>query len=196
MVWARVFYGSMRAYQKGDSYLKGGRHIEAVTFFDRSMHWYAPLNPYVRKSAERLWEIGKIGQERGDIRLALVALKAIKRGLLGARSFYTPGRDWIEKCDLRIQELLRRKVGEETGAKADGFVDAMLERSEGKPPDVMWSIVLLVGLFGWVISLIAIIMRPVEQGNEKGRLWGCRTLEWTLCAIIFYALWILGMMNA
>lgn len=73
MVWARAFYGSMKAYHQGEIYLKGKQYIKAITFFDRSIHWYTPFNPYVRKSAERLWEIGNYAEGQGDIKLALIA---------------------------------------------------------------------------------------------------------------------------
>ena len=196
MVWARVFYGSMCAYQKGEAYLNDGQYIKAITFFDRSIHWYTPFNPYVQKSAQRLWEISANAQDEADIRLALIAVRTIKRGFVAARSFYTPGRDWIEKCNLRIRELLRTNLGQKTGEKEGGSVDSMFKETEGKAPDVMWSIILLIGLFGWIASLIVIIMRPVFQFDQKGRLWSFRTLKWTFCAASFFAVWILGMVNA
>ena len=59
MVWARVFYGSMQACREGEIHFQKAQYIKAITFFDRSMHWYTLFNPYVRKSAERPWEISQ-----------------------------------------------------------------------------------------------------------------------------------------
>jgi hypothetical protein len=59
IVWARALYGSRENFIRGETFLKEGQTIRAVTFFDRSIHWYTPLNPYVQKSAERLWVIGQ-----------------------------------------------------------------------------------------------------------------------------------------
>jgi hypothetical protein len=37
MVWARAFYGSMKAYQKGEAHFRANRYIRAMTFYDRSI---------------------------------------------------------------------------------------------------------------------------------------------------------------
>ena len=166
MVWARAFYGSMQAYQKGELYLKEGQYIKAITFFDRSMHWYAPLNPYVRKSAQHLWKISKTSRKNGDIRLSLIAVRTIKRGYLAARSFYSPGRKWIEKCDLRIQELLMIEEGRKSSEKEGGLADSMFKETEVKAPHVMWSIVLLIGLLGWIGSVLIFIMSRFQVSQE------------------------------
>jgi hypothetical protein len=55
ILWVRVFYGSMQDYKTGETLLRENQTIRAITYFDRSLHWYAPLNPYVERSAKRLW---------------------------------------------------------------------------------------------------------------------------------------------
>jgi len=195
MVWARVFYGSMQAYQKGESYLKEGQYIKAITFFDRSMHWYAPLNPYVQRSAQRLWEISKNARENGDNLLSLIAVRTIRQGFLSARSFYTPGKGWIEKCNFRIQELVMIEEGR-NGRKKEGRLDnSVLKEGEEKTPDVIWSIVLLIGLFGWVGSVIAFIISGLKV-PQKRSLWGFSTFKWILLGTFFFGVWIVGMVNA
>ena len=194
MVWARVFYGSMQAYQMGESYIKKGQHIQATTFLDRSMHWYAPLNPYVQRSAQRLWEIGKHAQKNGDIRLSLIAVRTIKRGFLSARSFYAPGKGWIEKCNLRIQELVRIEEGRKSSEKEGRLVDSMFKESE-PPPDVVWSIILLIGLLGWVGTVFTFIMSRFHVSQERNRFSFSR-IKWILIGTFFFAVWIVGMANA
>jgi hypothetical protein len=195
MVWARVFYGSMQAYQKGESYIKKGQYIRAITFLDRSMHWYAPLNSYVERSAQRLWEIGRYAQKNGDIRLSLIAVRTIKRGFLSARSFYTPGKGWIEKCNLRIQELVRIEGGQESNEKEGKLVDTMFKESEGKPPDVVWSVILLIGLLGWVGSVLTFIMARFHVSQEGTRI-SFSSCKWMFFGIFFFTAWIVGMVNA
>ena len=144
---------------QGEAHFTANQYIKAITFFDRSIHWYTPFNPYVRKSAERLWEISKDAQKRGDIRLALIATRTIRRGFIAERSFYTPGRDWIEKCDLRIYELLKLdqdRKGDLKGEKID--IDTVLKDPQVRGPDILWTIVLLAGLLGWIGSAIGFIM--------------------------------------
>ncbi len=196
MVWVRVFYGSMQACQEGETYLKANQYIKAITFFDRSIHWYTPFNPYVDKSAERLWEISKDAQKRGDIRLALIAAKTIRRGFVAARSFYTPGKDWIEKCDLRIYELLKIEQGRK-GELAMGEIEkvSVFENPQVKGPDILWSIILLICLLGWIGSVIGFIMSGF-RASYKTSLLSLSNLKWIVLWAVFFAIWVVGMMKA
>jgi len=60
----------MQDYKTAETLLKENQTIRAITYFDRSLHWYAPLNPYVEWSAKRLWEIGERAEQEKDPRLA------------------------------------------------------------------------------------------------------------------------------
>jgi len=196
MVWVRVFYGSMQACQEGKAYLKANQYIKAITFFDRSIHWYTPLNPYVDKSAERLWEISKDAQKRGDIRLALIAARTIRRGFIAARSFYTPGRDWIEKCDLRIYELLKIEHDRKGDLAVVDLSDiSVLDNPQVKGPDVPWSIILLAGLLGWIGSAIVFIISGFRAFQET-RLLSFSNFKWIVLWAVFFAIWVVGMMKA
>ena len=196
MVWARVFYGSMQACQESETYLKANQYIKAITFFDRSIHWYTPFNPYVHESAERLWEISKDAQKRGDIRLALIAARTIRRGFIAARSFYTPGRDWIERCDLRIYELVMIEQVRKGDLKKGELADiSVLDNPQVKGPDVLWSIILLTSLLGWIGSVIGFIMSGFRTSQETSLL-SFSNFKWIVLWAVFFAIWVVGMMKA
>ena len=196
MVWVRVFYGSIQSFQEGEIHFKANQYIKAISFFDRSIHWYTPFNPYVYKSARHLWEISMDAQARGDIRLALIAVKTIKRGFVAARSFYTPGRDWIEKCDIRISELLKFERGRKGHLKREGKMEvAVLDNSQVKGPDILWSIILLIGFLGWIGSAIGFIISRFRTSNASGLL-SFSNFKWVLFWAVFFAIWIVGMMKA
>lgn len=196
MVWARVFYGSMQDCQEGETYLKANQYIKAITFFDRSIHWYTPFNPYIHKSAERLWEISKDAQKRGDIRLALIAARTIRRGFVAARSFYTPGRDWIERCDLRIHELvLIEQVRKGDLKKGELAEISILDNPQVKGPSILWSIILLTSLLGWIGSVIGFITSGFRTSQET-RLLSVSNLKWIILWAAFFAIWVIGMMKA
>ena len=196
MVCARVFYGSMQACQQGETYLKADQYIKAITFFDRSIHWYTPFNPYVHKSAERLWEISKDAQKRGDSRLALFAVRTIRRGFIAARSFYTPGRDWIERCDLRIHELVMIQQVRKGGLENGEYVEvSVLENPQVKGPDILWTILLLISLLGWIGSVIGFIVSEFRT-SKKTRLLSFSNFKWIVLWAVFFVIWIVGMMKA
>jgi hypothetical protein len=177
MVWVRAFYGSMLAYQEGESYLQKQQHVEAITFFDRSLHWYTPLNPYVRQSAQRLWEIG---------------LCAEQEGFYAARSFYTPGKDWIDKCDTKIDSLMAKEL---EGHKIGGEATGPSAEQGNTEPDIFWSLVLEVGFLGWIGSVIGFLIHALT-GRKALKLRSKPAVLWGTMVVFFYTLWIMGMMRA
>lgn len=192
MVWARAFYGSIQSYHKGATHLEKHQYIEAITFFDRSIHWYTPFNPYVRKSAEHLWEIGIRAEQEGDTRLALIAIRTIRQGFYAARSFYTPGKDWISRCDTKITSLTAKEMN---GQQPEGKVAVPSARQQTTGPDIFWTIVLEAGFLGWIGSAIGFLIHALT-GEKIAELRSKPALFWGLMVILFYALWIVGMMRA
>jgi hypothetical protein len=196
MVWVRAFFGSMRAYQQGEAHLVENEQVKAITFFDRAIHWYTPLNPYVRRSAERLWQISMEAEQEGDIRLALIATRTIRRGFYSATSVYTPGKDWIRKCDVRISELIGIKrsskgmppFGPEGASKSP-------ERQKAKRVSTFWRIIVEIGFLGWIGSTLGFIIFACKD-DRKPTFLTSRGLRWSSIALIFFALWIIGMVKA
>jgi hypothetical protein len=192
VVWIRAFYGSMHAYQEAEGYLRKQQFVKAITFFDRSIHWYTPFNPYVHKSAQRLWEICVRAEKEGEIQLALIAARTIRRGFLGARSFYTPGRDWIDRSDTKIAALMARTSGpqQRNSAAAISFPP---QTEPG--PDVFWTLILEVGLVGWIGSVIGFLMRSLT-GGQTPKLKSGPAVFWGIMVLFFYTMWILGMIRS
>lgn len=192
IVWARAFYGSMQAYDKGETYFEERQYIKAITFFDRSIHWYTPFNPYVRQSAQHLWEICTRAEQEGDIRLALIAARTIRQGFFAARSFYTPGKDWISKCDTKIASLMAKELG---GLELAVNNAVSPSREKDPEPDIFWTLILEVGFFGWIGSVIGFLMLGLTEGQTP-TLRSRPAILWGVMVLIFYTLWIIGMMRA
>jgi hypothetical protein len=59
--------------------------------------------------------------------------------------------------------------------------------------DGLWSIVTLIGLFGWVFSALVFLFKVFPERGQfnarPARLWGTLLL-------IFYAVWVVGMLQA
>ncbi|MBW1999038.1 MAG: hypothetical protein JRJ29_13885 [Deltaproteobacteria bacterium] len=196
MLWARAFYGSVKAYHKGEDFLKQENYIRAITYFDRSIHWYTPLNPYVRKSAERLWEIGEKAQEIGDNKLALIAYRTVRSGFYATSHFIIPYKEWIERAEARIATLVEEEQ-KDRGVSEDiaSIRDSILESQKARSPDVFWTIVLEVGLMGWIGSIIGFIMLYLKKEGASG-FFRISTLKWLGLTAPFFFMWIIGMMRA
>ena len=186
ILWGRSFYGSMQDFNRGETLLKENQIIRSITFFDRALHWYAPLNPYVEKAALKLWEIGEQAEKAGDKRLALIAYESIRNGFHGATHFVTPGKHWIRKVDAKLASLNRGQTENRETPRSSAF------SGESPYPSSFWSAVVVIGFLGWIGSLIGLItvtFRPGEDRRGKGILWFGFSL---LCFI----LWLVGMTNA
>ena len=194
MTWLRCFYGSMEAYNTGEKMLKQKQLIRAITYFDRSIHWYTPWNPYVEKSAERLWEIGEQAQKEGDLTMALIAFRTIRGGFYAASHFVIPGGKWIEKCESKIDQLVRMQEKTKDESRAGKLKDTVRQSQKGSSPDVFWTVILEIGFFGWVGSLFGFIFR--EWGPKEGSTHFFRPFTWLGLGGAFFAMWIIGMMKA
>lgn len=196
-VWIRAYFGSMKAFHKGEEYLRGKNNIRAITFFDRSIHWYAPFNPYVQKSAQRLWDIGERAQEVGDIKLALIAFRTIRRGFHSASSFYAPGKKWIERSELEIADLVIQEDKNRGTGNQDFKSSEKIPLPEQRSPplSIFWSIVTELGFLGWVASAICFIIF-VFRHNPNLNFFTPPALKWGVLVIICFLLWLLGMIKA
>jgi len=196
-VWTKAFIGSKINFKEGEEYFNDQQYIKAITFFDRSMHWYAPFNPYIDKSAESLWEISEQAEQINDERLHLFAIETIKNSFYSSRSFYTPGTEWIKRCDDKIQNIIKNKNEEifkvkdeiESQDKTDKQVIVYND------PDILWTIVLEIGLFGWIGAVLGFIfyyLRPYL----KTRKYIHNYWFWILVAAVSYSIWIIGLIKA
>lgn len=192
LIWGRAFWGSVENYRIGEECFKTHDHIKAITFFDRALHWYTPFNPYVARSVQRLWEIGLHAEQEGDIRLALIAFRTIRQGFYAARSFYTPGKEWIGRCDAKIASLM---AVDPAGQQSEHKGHALPTGEQRSETDVFWTFVLEAGLLGWIGSAIGFLMCGIAEG-ETPALRSKPALLWGIAVLVFYALWIVGMTKA
>lgn len=56
-----------------------------------------------------------------------------------------------------------------------------------------WSLVVIIGFFGWIGSAFAFIFKAIDAEN---RLVKRNALIWGVLIVVFYALWVAGLTNA
>lgn len=107
MIWTNVYLRSVRYAREGDTYLNDGLLIEAVSSYETSAHAYTPWNPYVKHSMQKLWEIGeRLEQLHDDPTYPLIAYRSLRSSVYAIKSFYTPYKEWIPRCNEKIDELV------------------------------------------------------------------------------------------
>ncbi len=193
MVWARVLYGAYANYEQGVELLRTEAYVRAVTHFDRSLHWYAPFSPYMEKSAARLWQIGEKAECDGDTRLALIAYRTIWRGFYSARSVCQPGQEWMRKSQEKINGFMIHSA--EKGRDPVHREETGPAFGQTGDPLVGWSLAAVFGWVGWVGASIGLVL--VRWGPWSGRK--SSPLATLFCAagfLLFFAVWVVGMMRA
>lgn len=107
IIWGNTQYRQWDQYRRGEAALAQGDVIAAIAGYEASIHMYTPLSPLVSRSTERLWELGSSLEQRGDHTRALVAYRALRSSYYAVRGLYSPGLDWIRRCDERIALLVK-----------------------------------------------------------------------------------------
>ena len=152
--------------------------------------------PYVRRSAERLWEIGMHAEQQGNINLALIATRTIRRSFYAARSFYTPGTDWIKKCDVKIEEFTGIEQADlETCSRSAGPRKLRPANQEATAPSALWSVVVEIGFLGWVGCTIGFIIFACKE-DRQARFFTPHAITWGAVTLIFFVVWLVGMIKA
>jgi hypothetical protein len=196
MVYLKVFFSSQSEFRAAEAARAKGDDREAILHYERAILWYLPVGGYVEPSAEALWSLG-IALEEKDKKLALEAFRSLRSGFYATRSFYTPGQKWIDRSDQKIAALMAQEppYSEADKKKTVGqrTEEALAIMKRPQRPHAGWSIVLEVGFWGWVSGVLLFIMTGF---NAENRVIPKRGLLLGGLIILFYSLWIIGMMNA
>jgi hypothetical protein len=189
VLWARAFYSSMEAYNTGEALLKENQTIRAITYFDRSLHWYAPGNSYLERAATRLWEIGERAEKDGDLRMARIAFESIRNASYGTTHVFTPGKEWIRRAESKIHAL----SGAE-GRQKEGNAEPWSPK-KGPYPHALWSVAVVLGFLGWTGSLMGFIFTAWPKEHRDGKP-SREKILWFSLVLAFGALWFVGMVMA
>jgi hypothetical protein len=106
LIWGNTLYRQHVQFEKGEQGVAAGDFLVAVSGYESTIHMYTPLSSLVGRSAQRLWELGELAAQRGDQQRALIAYRALRSSFYSVAGIYSPGQDWIKKCDARIGQML------------------------------------------------------------------------------------------
>lgn len=107
LIWGNTLYRQHVQFGKGEQGLAAADFPGAVAGFESAIHMYTPGSSLVDRSAQRLWELGGMAEQRGDIPRALIAYRALRSSFYSAAWVLSPGEEWIERCDARIAVLVK-----------------------------------------------------------------------------------------
>lgn len=168
----------------------------AIIHYERTIKWYTPFGTSVSLAVNRLWELATDAEQRHDLPLALEAYSSLRSGLYAVESWYVPYREWIPRCEEKMASLMASTRAaeastEETVTQATARFSAQLQRRTA--PHIGWSIVTEVGFFGWVGATMFFILRAF---SAQGTLLWRQGLLWGSSIVLFFMVWIVGMLFA
>ena len=111
LIWGCTLYRQHVQFNKGEQGFAAGDFLVAVSGYESSLHMYTPLSSLTERSARRLWELGEIAAQRGDLQRALIAYRSLRSSFYAVAGIYSPGEDWIRRCDARIAQVLKLQQG-------------------------------------------------------------------------------------
>ncbi|MFA6056298.1 MAG: hypothetical protein WC769_13095 [Thermodesulfovibrionales bacterium] len=197
IVGGRVFYLQKNHYIAAERYFSEANWKLAIREYDTAMHFYTPWSTYIDKSAKRLWQIGEMYERDGKLDWANIAYSSIRSSFYSSRSLFTPGRDWINKCDDKIADLNVKMLIEDGSIKTE---EADAEKKKhlyvmkvDRAPNPVWSVLVEAGFFGWIASIIFLIFKGIDDtGKTRGRF----ALYGALSFIFSFAIWVVSLLKA
>jgi hypothetical protein len=193
----RVLYLQRSHFVEAEKYYAGADWKPAMREYDTVMHFYTPGSPYIVKSASRLWQIGEMFEKEGKPDWAILAYASIRSSFYASRSLYTPGKDWIAKCDDKIAGLDVQMLIHE-GSLAASQADTEKRKylyvmKVDRAPDPVWSVLVEAGFFGWVSSVLYTIWKAFD---DTGKLRMRPALYGLLSFMITFGVWIVSLLKA
>jgi tetratricopeptide (TPR) repeat protein len=111
LLWGNTLYRQHVQFEKGENAEKARNFPAAIAGYESAIHMYTPGSSLVEKSAQRLWNIGQLLEQQGDFPRALIAYRSLRSSFYSVAWIYTPGTEWIERCDARIAPLVQMQQG-------------------------------------------------------------------------------------
>jgi hypothetical protein len=197
LVGIRVFYLQRSHFMAGENFYSESKWKLAIREYDAAMHFYTPWSPYIEKSAQKLWSIGEMFEKENKLDWAIIAYSSIRSSFYSSRSLYTPGKEWITRCNEKIAGINVAILIKEGSIRPE---EAEIERQKhlftmtvDRAPDPFWSAMVEIGFFGWVGSVLFIISRTF---NAAGRMHLKPVILGIVSFVFTFSLWVAGLMRA
>jgi tetratricopeptide (TPR) repeat protein len=189
----RVISSAKDELGKAEALASQGDVEGAIVHFRRAARWYAPASPYHVTALDRLAKIGAKAEAEGQLERALRAYRSVRGSILATRSFYVPERARLHAANERIAALMAEQPppGMDAGkSKAQIAREHLALLTPIPGPSVLWTVVLLLGFFGWVSAAFAFSVRAID---EHDRWVPAEARKWGAVMALGFGLFVLGM---
>ncbi len=191
----KIYFNGKEELSTAEELLKNKNYAQAVVHFERAIQWYFPISNTASLAAGKLWDITLHYENENLQEEALKTCRLLRGAFYSTRSFYTPGKKWINLCNGKIVHLMASKSAgdNKTSLIFENQKKKFLKNMEAdRPPSTFWSILIEVGFFGWVTCVILFLLKAVTPtANLKPK----PAVAYITAFLIFYSIWVMGMFN-
>jgi hypothetical protein len=178
------------AWTEGVTLEQQGDIAGAVAAYRSTLRWYTPWGPVWQDAAEALVDLANRSQGQEPER-ALLALEALRSGLVAARSLWQPRADLLDNANRTLPELMVRVAERQGDTRNTKQLLAKFQADYERPVGVgpLASLAVLLGFLTWAGCLVAAFWRGVD---DKGRLTRA-AWTWGAGSLAGLAVWLLAM---
>lgn len=178
----------------GKRYLEENNLAGAQMHFDRAIRWHLPFLGAADEAAAEMFKIGERFEAKGFDEKALEVYRTLRGSFYSTRSFFTPGTEWIDRCNLKIATLMAKAPATAPGIAARSFEqrreDNLKLLTRDRSPHTGWAVVAEAGFFGWVFCLAGLIIQGFTPRGEFRRR---PAMLWSLAFVLFFTMWGYGL---
>jgi hypothetical protein len=199
VVVVRLAASSAEALSAARAHEASGKAHEAAVVYGRAIHLYLPLSPVPGRAGEALVGLAEAAEDRGELLEARFCWEELRSSFLSVRSFYQPGRRFVDLAQERLVPLM---LQDPRGSWPDPSLApeeraAILQRvlAEREDPALGWVLVMGLGYGMWLGGAALAILRGVPRDDGAAVLWPV-VGRWAAGSAAGYALWLLAVARA
>ncbi|GJL79354.1 MAG: hypothetical protein NPINA01_23430 [Nitrospinaceae bacterium] len=191
---AKIYLNANAEFNLAEEFASKNNFKDAVTHYERSIQWHLPGLNLQERAAEGLWKVAQKYEAEEDFENAINAYRLLRGAFYSVRSFYTPGKIWIQRCNEKIAILMAKKPATSESEKSKSYEERLKENlrllSSEKPPKPFWAMLAVFGFFGWIACAVLFIIYAIKK---TGEIQTRPALFWGAGFLLFYGLWIAGL---
>lgn len=189
----KIYFNGKEELSIADELLKNKNSLQAMVHFERAIQWHIPGSDIATLAAEKFWHITLSYESENQIDEALKSCRLLRGAFYSTRSFWTPGKKWIDLCNEKIAHLMASKSdpGNYNSPSFENRKSEILEKLQtDRPPSTLGSLLTEIGFFGWVTCSGLFLFKAV---TPTGGLNPRPAIIFSTAFMLFYGIWILGM---
>jgi len=167
---------------------------QAMEHYERVIHWHVPFLSLSGDAAEKMWAYAQNQEALGNPETAINTYRILRGAFYAARSLYTPGQNWIARCNEKIAALMASQPAYSDTGRNKSYDERKVENlellSREKPPHAEWALLMEIGFWGWMTCAFLFIFKGF---TPKGAFQARPALAWAGGWSLCYGLWVWGL---